>query len=78
MIGWIIGSVVALVVAMLMCAGGGRKPEEEHCVDWHRRNGGYQVVYPDGEVSQPFTFKVARDYQKLFGGEVVTARRRVA
>lgn len=84
MIGWAIGGVlafVALAVVMRMCAGGTeREPDEdegEHCIDWHRRNGGFQVVYPDGEVSQPFTFKVARDYQKLFGGAVVTARRRI-
>jgi hypothetical protein len=78
MIGWAIGTIVAVGVAMLMCAGGREPDEEEHSVGWHNLHGSHQVIYPDGNVSQPFTLKVARDYQKMFGGEVVTARRRVA
>ena len=44
---------------------------DEHILDWHRQNGAYQVWYPDGQYPQPFTLKVARDYQELFGGDVV-------
>ena len=73
-IGWVIGGVIAFFVLLAVCAGNEQEPE--HCVGWHRLYGSHQVVYPDGQVSQPFTFKVARDYQKLFGGTVVKAYRR--
>jgi hypothetical protein len=56
-----------------MCIGGDHNgdPDAEHCIDWHRRNGQYRVLYPDGFFSQPFTWAVACDYQKIFGGRVV-------
>jgi hypothetical protein len=46
-------------------------PNAEHCVDWHRRNGQFRVLYTDGNFSQPFTWQVACDYRKIFGGRVV-------
>lgn len=43
----------------------------EHNVGWHCSHGLFCVRYPDGRVSQPFRFSVARDYQKIFGGRIV-------
>lgn len=46
--------------------------EDDHCINWHRLHGKWRVKYPDGQVSQPFSRKIAEDYQKLFGGEVIS------
>lgn len=43
---------------------------------WHSVNGKYEVLYYDGEVSQPFTKSVARDYAKMFVGTVRRIRGR--
>ena len=40
-------------------------------LDSHRRYGRYRVLYDDGQLSQPFSLGVARDYAKIFGGRVV-------
>ena len=51
---------------------------DDRCVGWHRSNGTHRVVYtdtimPDGKfgVSQPFTYRVACDYAKMFDGVVI-------
>lgn len=41
------------------------------CVDNHRRKGKFRVKYPDGEISQPFDYKTAKDYRDIFGGKVI-------
>ena len=40
-------------------------------LDDHRIHGKFRVLYPDGELSQPFSKLVAMDYCKIFGGQVV-------
>ncbi len=43
----------------------------EHSLGWHHAYGRFRVLYPDGKLSQPFTYWVARSYCKIFGGKVV-------
>jgi len=44
----------------------------EHSIDWYRIHGLFRVLYPDGQLSQPFSFWVARDYREIFGGKIVS------
>ena len=51
---------------------------DDHSIGWHRENGTHRVVYtdtimPNGKfaVSQPFTYRVACDYAKMFDGVVI-------
>lgn len=37
----------------------------------HRIKGKFRVKYKDGQISQPFSYKVAKDYSEIFGGEVI-------
>jgi hypothetical protein len=48
-----------------------REKEPEHLLVWHSAYGQWRVLYPDGEISQPFSLSVAEDYQELFGGQIV-------
>ena len=41
-----------------------------------RRVGKFRILYPDGVLSQGFTYKVARDYQKIFGGRIILKQKR--
>lgn len=70
----ILSIILILVLSIgIICESGSyttREPREES-VGWHRIHGTHQVVYPDGQVSQPFTFEVAKQYQELFGGYLV-------
>lgn len=67
---WMIPAVfVGIFVIAMLIAGAG--PEEEHTLGWHRRNGEWRVLYPDGQRSQPFSRKVAEDYAEMFGGKVI-------
>ena len=43
----------------------------ERSIEWHSQHGRFRVVYPDQQVSQRFTFLVARDYARIFGGKVL-------
>jgi hypothetical protein len=71
---WIGAIIIIGILLLLAMAGAG--PDlggdgRDHTLDWNRRNGQYRVLYPDGEVSQTFTWEVARDYREIFGGKVV-------
>jgi len=71
----VLGGFVALCILMSLI---GRPHDNVHrdnspgldnSMDWHRRNGGYRVMYtdtvmPDGKyaVSQPMSWEVAHDY----------------
>jgi hypothetical protein len=37
----------------------------------HSAFGKFRVRYPDGEISQPFSWKAAKDYRDIFGGEII-------
>lgn len=50
--------------------------ESEHSMGWHSAYGKWQVRYPDGKVSQPFSRKVAEDYREMFGGEIIPKQSR--
>jgi hypothetical protein len=52
----------------------GRNDGRNESMFWHRFNGKFQVIYPDGQISQPFSREVARDYASIFGGVVVKKR----
>ncbi len=39
--------------------------------DYNRVHGKYRVLYPDGQLSQPFMYDVACDYRNIFGGSIV-------
>lgn len=69
---WSIGILTLLgllFVALLFSPDTDEEPE--HSMDWHRTHGTHRVRYPDGKFSQAFSYKVACDYQSLFGGEVI-------
>jgi hypothetical protein len=74
---WFIGLGVFFffIVPMIFGACGAHSrnddPNAEHNVGWHRFNGQFRVLYLDGNFSQPFTYAVACDYAKIFGGRVV-------
>lgn len=40
-------------------------------LDKNRMFGKFRVLYPDGKKSQPFCWRVANDYKKIFGGKVI-------
>jgi len=42
-------------------------------LDNHRRNGHFRVEYPDGKISQKFSWRCAKDYQSIFGGTIIDA-----
>jgi hypothetical protein len=33
--------------------------------------GKFRVKYPDGAVSQKFSYRTAKSYQAIFGGEII-------
>ncbi len=39
-------------------------------VGWHYQHGCWRVRYPDGYVSQPFSWATACTYRDLFGGTI--------
>jgi hypothetical protein len=43
-------------------------------MDYNRVYGKFQVRYPDGLLSQRFCHDVAKSYQKIFGGTVISVR----
>lgn len=62
------------VLVLLVFSLAATRPSREHVersMDWHRRNGRYRVLYPDGQKSQPFGFSTAKDYAEIHGGKVI-------
>ena len=45
--------------------------DEDHNLAWHRAHGQWRVRYHDGQLSQPFTRKVAEEYADMFDGVVI-------
>ncbi len=43
----------------------------EDSLDTHRIRGKFKVKYPDGKISQNFSYWVAKDYSEMFGGVVL-------
>ena len=43
-------------------------------MDYNRMYGKFRVVYPDGLVSQPFCYDVARSYRNIFKGKIISVR----
>lgn len=43
----------------------------EDSLDTHRRRGKFKVKYPDGKISQNFSYWIAKDYAEMFGGEII-------
>ena len=42
--------------------------------DWLKsrlRFGSWYVLYPDGKNSRPMSYRIAKDYAEMFGGEVL-------
>ena len=39
----------------------------------HAIHGKFRVEYPDGQLSQRFSYRVAKNYAKMFGGKVIDA-----
>lgn len=37
----------------------------------HRMKGKFKVKYPDGRISQPFSWRTAKSYKNIFGGEIL-------
>jgi hypothetical protein len=33
--------------------------------------GKFRVKYPDGQISVKFSYKTAKDYKEIFGGEII-------
>lgn len=64
-------AVAVLVIALLFIWVFVPEQTGDHSVGWHSAHGTHRVLYPDGQLSQPFSQKVAQDYQQLFGGKVV-------
>lgn len=44
---------------------------DDRSVADHRKKGKFRVKYRDGEISQPFSWRVANEYKEMFGGEVI-------
>jgi hypothetical protein len=71
---WTIAIVAVAIFLFLAAMGAGPDLDwdgRNHNLDWNRRNGQFRVLYPDGEVSQPFTWEVACDYREIFEGKVI-------
>ncbi len=43
----------------------------EDSLDTHRIRGKFKVKYPDGKISQNFSYSIAKDYAEMFGGVVL-------
>lgn len=74
MLDYLIGAAIAfgllalvLFIDGLVMVNDGR----DESLNWHRLHGRYRVRYSDGQVSQPFSHAVAKDYAAMFGGEVI-------
>ena len=65
-----------MIAAFIFCARWDHNDGSDHNMDWHRRYGQWQVRYPDGKLSQPFTRKVAEEYAEMFDGVVVPKERK--
>lgn len=39
----------------------------------HSAYGKFRVKYPDGQISQKFSYKCAKNYKAIFGGEIIDA-----
>jgi hypothetical protein len=39
----------------------------------HYMHGKFRVKYPDGKISQRFSWRVAKEYKAIFGGEIIDA-----
>lgn len=63
--------IVVAVIVVLMFAGSNTL-SEDCSIDTHRRYGQWRVLYPDGNVSQPFMRKTAESYARMFNGRVVS------
>lgn len=37
----------------------------------HAMKGKFRVLYPDGQISQPMSWKVAKAYKEIFGGRII-------
>lgn len=37
----------------------------------HAMQGKFRVKYPDGQLSQPFSWRAAKNYSGIFGGEII-------
>jgi hypothetical protein len=66
----VIPIIAMLTFIMLVVLLSGANSHNRSLAD-HYLHGWFRVLYPDGQVSQPFTFWTAWSYRKLFGGRII-------
>lgn len=70
---YVIGTIIAVALVLLCFFEPAPNGEDlgGASVTTHRLYGKYRVLYPDGQISQPFDRSTARDYASMFGGKVI-------
>lgn len=48
-------------------------PDYHGSLTTHSAYGKFRVKYPDGQISQKFSWRVAKNYRNIFGGEIIDA-----
>jgi hypothetical protein len=66
-------SAIATVVMLFVWLSGANSYNRS--LASHALHGWFRVQYPDGQISQPFTFWTAWTYRKLFGGRIILKSR---
>ncbi len=65
---YFIAVILAILIFLCFC---GPNSEPTGSLNTHRMYGQHRVLYEDGQLSQPFSLQVARDYAKMFNGKIV-------